>query len=439
MDNIWFELGVILLLILANGFFAGAEMALVSVRRGRMAQLAAAGDPRAQLVGQLQADPHRFLATVQIGVTLVGTMASAVGGATAVQVLKPLFREIPLAAVRNAAEPLSLLVVVGLVSYCSLILGELVPKALALEYTEGMALRVARPINFCSKIGGLAVAFLTLSSKVVLTLLGVKSKGEQAFITREEIRHLVAESRESGEVTPDEQTFIHNLFEFTQTQVREVMVPRPRMVSLDFDLPPEEILQTVLSHQFSRYPVYRKDIENILGFVHSKDLLGQVVAHPELPFDPLLRPVFFVPEAKKTDMLLREMQQRRLHLALVVDEYGVVSGLVTTEDLLEELVGEIEDEHDDSDALRIRRLSGGGYLLDALLPLHDVEALLGVTFADDLPCDTLAGLVLHLLGRFPEAGEQVVWRDYRLTCVEVTPTTILRVKVEKLSKPLPTQ
>jgi putative hemolysin len=437
MDNIWFELVVILMLIVANGFFAGAELALVSARRGRIAQLAAAGDPRARLVGQLQADPHRFLATVQIGVTLVGTMASAVGGATAIEVLKPLFQEAPLAAVRNAAEPLALMVVVGLVAYCSLILGELVPKALALEHTERMALSVARPINFCAKIGGLAVAFLTLSSKVVLALFGVKSKGEQAFITREEIRHLVAESQESGEVTLDEQAFIHNLFEFTQTQVREVMVPRPRMVGLDFDLPREEILQTVLSHQFSRYPVYRKDIENIIGFVHSKDLLGQMVAHPELPFEPLLRPVFFIPEAKKTDVLLREMQQRRLHLAMVVDEYGAVSGLVTTEDLLEELVGEIEDEHDDSESLRIRRLSGGGYLLDALLPLHEVETLLGVTFADDLPCDTLAGLVLHLLGRFPAAGEQVVWHDYRLTCVEVTPTTILRVKVEKTSPPSP--
>ena len=437
MDNIWFELGVILLLILANGFFAGAELALVSARRGRMAQLAAAGDQRAQLVGQLQADPHRFLATVQIGVTLVGTMASAVGGATAVQVLKPLLQDAPAAAVRNAAEPLALLLVVGLVAYLSLILGELVPKALALEHTEKMALWVSRPISLFARIGGLAVAFLTLSSRTVLALFGIRTKGEQAFITREEIRHLVAESRESGEVTPDEQEFIHNLFEFTQTQVRDVMVPRPRMLGLDFDRPREEILQTVLSHQFSRYPVYRGEIEKIIGFVHSKDLLGQVVANPQLPFEPLLRPAFFVPEAKKIDVLLREMQQRRQHLALVVDEYGAVSGLVTTEDLLEELVGEIEDEHDDSESLRVRRLSGGGYLLDALLPLHEVEVLLDVAFAEDLPCDTLAGLVLHLLGRFPEAGEQLLWEGYRLTCVEVTPTAVLKVKIEKAAAAAP--
>jgi putative hemolysin len=431
MEGIWVELAIIVLLILGNGFFAGSELAIVSARRGRMAQLAALGDKRARLVEQLQADPHRFLATVQIGVTLVGTMASAVGGATAVEVLKPVLQQAPLAVVRNAAEPLALLLVVGLIAYLSLILGELVPKALALEHTEHMALRVARPINFFSRIGGLPVAFLTLSSKTVLALFGIKSKGEQAFITKEEIQHLVAESRESGEVTSSEQEFIHNIFAFTHTQVRDVMVPRPRIVGLDLDLPRQELIQTVLNNQFSRYPVYREDIENVIGFIHTKDLLGQVVTEPELSFDALVRPTFFIPEAKKIDVLLREMQLRHLHMAVVVDEYGGLSGLVTTEDLLEELVGEIEDEHDAGEPRRVKRLSGGGYLVDALLPLNDVEALLDVKFDDDLPCETLAGLVLHLLGRFPQAGEQVQWQDYRLTCVEVKPTAIVRVRIDQ--------
>ena len=434
MESIWLELAIIVLLILGNGFFAGSELAIVSARRGRMAQLAAAGDKRAHLVEQLQADPHRFLATVQIGVTLVGTMASAVGGAAAVEILKPVLQEAPLVIVRNTAEPLALFLVVGFIAYLSLILGELVPKALALEHTERMALRVARPINFFSRIGGLAVAFLTLSSKAVLALLGIRSKGEQAFITKEEIRHLVAESMESGEVTPDEQELIHNIFEFTHTEVREVMVPRQRIVGLDVARPRQEIIQAVVENQFSRYPVYREDIENVVGFIHTKDLLGQMLTNPEVSFDTLLRPTFFVPEAKKVDVLLREMQQRRLHMALVVDEYGALSGLVTTEDLLEELVGEIEDEHDGGEPRRIKRLSSGGYLVDALLPLNDAEELLGIDFADDLPCDTLAGLILHVLGRFPEAGEQVAWQHHLLTCVEVTPTTIRRVKIEKRVK-----
>jgi putative hemolysin len=432
MAELCFEFAIIVVLILGNGFFAGAELALVSVRRGRVAQLAAAGDRRARLVEQLQDDPHRFLATVQVGVTLVGTMASAVGGATAIEVLKPVFQQAPLAVVRDAAEPLALFLVVGLIAYLSLILGELVPKALALEYTERVALRVARPISFLARSGGLAVAFLTLSSKGVLALLGVKSKGEQAFITKEEIRHLVAESLESGEVTVEEQEFIHNVFEFAQTQVREVMVPRPRIVGLDLDRPRQESLRTIMNSPYSRYPVYRGDVENVIGFVHARDLLGQVVAAPERSIEELLRPAYFVPEAKKIDVLLREMQRRRLHMALVVDEYGALSGLATTEDLLEELVGEIEDEHDAEDRPRIKRLGDGAYSLDALLSLNDLEGLLGVRFEDDLPCDTLAGLVLHLLGRFPEAGEQLRWQKFLLTCLEVTPTAIVRVKIEPL-------
>lgn len=431
MENIWFEFVIIVLLILGNGFFAGAELALVSARRGRMAQLAAAGDKRARLVEQLQSDPHRFLATVQIGVTVVGTMASAVGGATAVEVLKPVLQQAPLEVVRNGAEPISLFLVVGLIAYLSLILGELVPKALALEHTDGMALRVARPISFFSRIGGLAVAFLTLSSKAVLALLGIRSKGEQAFITKEEIRHLVAESLESGEVTAEEHEFIRNVFEFTQTQVREVMVPRPRIIAINLDLPREEIIRIILSNQYSRYPVYRGDIENVTGFVHAKDLLGQIIDSPAAAFDNLVRPAYFVPEAKKIDVLLRELQKRHLHMALVVDEYGALSGLATSEDLLEELVGEIEDEHDADDVRRIKRLAGGAYSVDALISLNDLGDLLDIAFDEDLPCDTVAGLVLYLLGRFPEAGEQVAWRDYLLTCLEVTPTAIVRVKIEK--------
>ncbi len=428
-ENLWFELGLIALLILGNGFFAGAELALVSARRGRMAQLAAAGDKRAGLVEQLQADPHRFLATVQIGVTLVGTMASAVGGAAAVEVLKPVFQQSSLPFLRDAAEPLALILIVGLIAYLSLIIGELVPKALALEHTERVALRVARPISLLSRIAGLPVTFLTLSSRAVLAIFGISSKGAQAFITKEEIRHLVAESLESGEVSPEEQKFIHNLFAFTGTQAREVMVPRPRMVALDLDLPRDEILRTIFTHHYTRYPAYHGNSDNIVGFLHVKDLFGTMA---ETSLESLLRPVFFVPETKKIDGLLREMQQRRLHMALVVDEYGALSGLVTTEDLLEELIGEIEDEHDSDEPRRIRRLNGGGYLVDALLPLKDAEELLGVSFAEDLPCDTLAGLVLHLLGRFPEAGEQVTWQDYRFTCVEVTPTRIVKVEIIRL-------
>jgi putative hemolysin len=434
METIWLELLIVLLLILANGFFAGAELAIVSVRRGRIAQLAAEGNRRAAAVEQLLSDPHRFLATVQIGVTLVGTMASAVGGAAAIQVIKPIIQQVPVRVVSNAAEPLALFLVVGFVSYFSLILGELVPKALALEHSERIALGVARPIRFLARIGGVAVFFLTLSSRSVLALLGVHGKGERAFVTKEEIQQLIAEGRETGAVTPGEQELIRNIFEFSQTQVREVMVPRPRIVGLDLAQSREEILKVVLDGQYSRYPVYRGEIENVIGFIHAKDLLGRAVQTPDFELESLIRPSFFVPEAKRVNGLLREMQRRHLHMAMVVDEYGSLSGVVTTEDLLEELVGEIEDEHDVSEPQRIQRLKDGGYLVDALISLNDLEDLLGVRFAEGQPYDTLAGLILFKLGHFPVAGERVEWGDYLLTCVKVTQMAIQKVKIERGSK-----
>lgn len=438
MESILGELIFIFFLILANGFFSGSELAILSARKSTIARLIAAGSSRARMVEKLQNDPHRFLATVQIGVTVVGSLASAVGGTTAVKFLVPVLQTSPLLFVREAAEPLAIGLVVVLVSYLSLILGELAPKTVGLQQADRMALLVAKPINAIATIAGVFVTFLTLSNRAVLALIGVKPASGQEFITREEILHAVAEGGEAGALNEFEHKVIENMLDFTRTQVREVQVPRPRIVACDLDLPRAEILRVVLNNPFSRYPVYRERIENVLGFIHTKDLLGQEVVNPGSPLDSLVRPAFFVPESQKVASLLREMQQRRLHMALVVDEYGDLSGLVTIEDLLEELVGEIEDEHDVNAPRRIKRLGGGAYLVDALLPLNDVEELLDIEVDDQLPCDTLAGLVLHLLGRFPEAGEEVLWQDYLLTCVEVTPTAILRVKIEKkAAEPLP--
>jgi putative hemolysin len=427
--SIWEELSLILLLILANGFFAGAELAIISVRKSRIAQLIAAGNQQAKIVEKLQDDPHRFLATVQIGVTLVGTMASAVGGATAVRFLEPILREAPSKIISNAAAPLSLTIVVIALSYLSLILGELVPKALALHYADRMALLVAKPIDLLARVGGVVVAFLTFSSKTVLALLGVKGEEREAFITKEEIQHIVAEGRETGVFTATEQEYIRNIFDFTHTYVREVLVPRTRMVALDLESPREEMLRYILENQYSRYPVFRGTIENIAGFIHGKDFLGRIVTDPDFDVNSIVRPPFYVPEGKKVNDLLKEMQRKRIHMALVVDEYGGLSGLVTTEDLLEELVGEIEDEHDIGEPRRVQRLADGSMIVDALLSVSDLEDLLGIKLGEDLPYDTLAGLILHQLGRFPEKGEKLEVNGLLLVCEEVKKNAIVKVRI----------
>lgn len=423
------ELLVILVLILGNGFFAGSELAIISARKGRIAQLVEAGDSRAQIVERLQNDPHRFLATVQVGVTVVGSLASAVGGAAAVQSVKPLLQAVPVDFIRQAAEPLAIGLAVALISYLSLIFGELVPKTMGLQYADQMALRVAKPINFLAKAAGVVVSFLTISNKAVLAMMGIKAEGSQAFVTREEVQHIVAEGHEAGVFSATEQEYIRNIFDFTHTCVREVMVPRTRMVALDLARPRKELVRKALDNMYSRYPVYRGSIENVIGFIHGKDLLGRTVTDPEFSLESIVRPPFYVPEGKKVNELLKEMQRLRIHMALVVDEYGGISGLVTTEDLLEELVGEIEDEHDIGEPGTVQRLPDGSLLVDALMSIGDLADLLKIKLAEDVPYDTLAGLILDQLGRFPERGETVEWDRFSLICEEVKRTAIVKVRI----------
>jgi putative hemolysin len=436
LDTVTLEVIVILILVVLNGFFSCAEFAIISIRKSRIAQLVAANDELAKIVEDLQKDPHRLLAVVQIGVTVVGSTASAVGGIIAVEHLKPFLMQSSIAWLQNTAEPVSVTLVVALVSYMSLIVGELVPKSIGLRYADPLAFKVAKPIRFLARSTGWGISFLTISSKAVLRLLGIRGEA-QAFITREEVQHIVAEGHESGVFSATEQEFIENLFDFTHTSVREVMVPRTRIVGLNLDLPREELVQQLLDNQYSRYPVYRGSIENVIGFIHGKDFLGRMVGDAQFDMDAIIRPPVFVPEVKKVNELLKEMQRRRVHMVLVVDEYGGISGLATTEDLLEELVGEIEDEHDVGEPHQVRRLADGSMVVDALLSLSHLEDLLDIALDDDLPYDTLAGLILDQLGRFPEGGESVIWRGFELRCEEVTPTAIVRVRIRPLPGELP--
>jgi len=430
LEPIALEIVIVFFLILANGFFSGSELAILSARRSTIARLVTEGNSRAKVVEKLQNDPHRFLATVQIGVTVVGSLASAVGGATAVEYLKPMLDTNQYGLVRDASEPISIGIVVAVVSYFSLILGELAPKTIGLQFADRMSLIVAKPINTLATIGGVAVKFLTLSNRAVLAVLGVKPTNGQGFVTREEVLHTVSEGGETGALTEHEHKVIENMLDFSHTQASEVMVPRVRMIALDIDSPRDALFQIVREHMYTRYPVYRKDQENIVGFIHSKDLfLHPLINSLEFSLDQIVRPPLYAPESKRASELLREMQRKRMQMAFVVDEYGGISGLVTTEDLLEELVGEIEDEHDIGELRRAERLADGSTLVDGLISLNDLEEVLNIEFEEGLPYDTLAGLILSLLGRFPDQGENVTWKNYVLICEEVTPTSIVKVKI----------
>lgn len=428
METILLEIIVIFLMILLNGFFSCTEFAIVSVRKSRIAQLLAEGDDRAKIIEELQQDPHRLLAVVQIGVTLAGSAASTIGGTIAIEGIKPLLAESSYAFVKHAAEPFAVLLVVFIVSYVSLIIGELVPKAIGLQYAESIALVVAKPVNALSRYGSVVVSLLTYSSKAVMKLLRVSSERE-CFITREEVQHVVAEGEEFGVISPSEKEYIRNIFEFTHTSVREVMVPRTRIIGIDIDSTREEVVALVLENMYSRYPVYKGEIENIIGVVHGKDLLGRLVAGEPFDINAIMKAPVFVPESKKVNDLLKQMQRSHKQMAMIVDEYGGLSGLVSSEDLIEELLGEIRDEHDAGELGQIERLPDGSLIVDGFLSISDLAEIIPIKPEDDSPYETLAGMILHLLGRFPLQGEKIEWQGFVFLCEEVTRTSILRVHI----------
>ena len=436
MEPVFSELAIIFILIIVNGFFAAVELAIISSRRTRISSLAAAGNKKAKLVEQIQKKPHSFLATIQIGVTIVGSLASAIGGAAAIQYLRPLLQAAPVPFISDAAEFLSIAIVVVGISYLFLVFGELAPKTIGLQYAEKLALNLVTPIHLLSIAATVLVRFLTISNRAVLALIGIKPKEGQDFITREEVQQVLSEGSETGALTETEHRYIENIFEFSHTTVREVMVPRTRVVALDLDLSQDEILRTVRENMYSRYPVFRDNMDHVFGFVHIKDILiGNVCSGKELNIAGIVRSLLFVPENKKVNSLLREMQRKRIQMALVVDEYGIMSGLVTTEDLLEELVGEIEDEHDVGETRRVQKLPDGSMMVDALLPINELAEYLGVNVEEGLPYDTVAGLILDRLGKFPQKGENIEWMNYILTCEEVTETAILKVRILRLEEP----
>ncbi len=436
MEPVFSELVIIFILIIVNGFFAAVELAVISSRRSKISSLAATGNKKAKLVEQIQKEPHSFLATIQIGVTIVGSLASALGGSAAIQYLRPLLQASSVPFIRDAAEFLSIAIVVVGISYLFLVFGELAPKTIGLQYAEKLALNLVKPIHFLSVIAKIFVSFLTVSNRAALALIGIKPKEGQDFITREEVQLVLSEGSETGALTETEHRYIENIFEFSHTTVREVMVPRTRVIALDLDLPQNEILRTVRENMYSRYPVFRDDLDHVFGFVHTKDILiGNLCSGKDLDIEGIVRGLLFVPENKKVSSLLREMQRKRIQMALVVDEYGIMSGLVTTEDLLEELVGEIEDEHDVGETRRVQKLPDGSMMVDALLPINELAEYLEVTVEEGLPYDTLAGLILDRLGKFPQKGEKIEWMGYILTCEEVTETAILKVRIVRREEP----
>ena len=416
-------------MILLNGYFSAAEISLISLRKSRVRHLVKSGNPIARRIQKLQEEPERFLATVQTGVTLIGTLAATLGGVIAIERIEPLLSAVPVEFVQKAAEPLAVGIVVTLIAYFTLVFGELVPKSLAIRYSEKIASATSGPVEILSRLFHRVLRILTRSSNFVLGLFNSAGDQEPSHVSEDEVKFLVREGRKSGIFETSEEDLIHSVFRFTDTVVKEVMVPRIEIIAVDAATDIDTILRTMNEKGFSRLPVYSETIDNIIGVVYLQDVLPLHLSKQTFPVENVLRKPYVVPPNKNVSVLLREMRERRIHLALVGDEYGGTDGLVTMEDLIEELVGDVRNEPG-TEIREIDEVAANRYIVEGRTDIGKLNEKLGVTVPED-EFETVGGFVLGLFGKLPVEGDQVKYENLQFTVLRLRKNRIARLRVLK--------
>jgi magnesium and cobalt exporter, CNNM family len=444
MPNGILDLALVAALILVGGFFAASEIALITVKRHRLRQLVSDGNGAARVAERVTSDPSRFLATIQIAITFLGFLASAVGAVSLSGSLSGLIGLIPLDFIESAADEISFVIVTLLIALSSIIIGELVPKTLALTFAERFALVVARPIGWLDGLLRPVVWLVASVSNVLVRLLGGKDRPQAGYLSTEELKMLVETGSETGGIEEDEKEMIHGVIELAETKVHEVMVPRIGIRAVDVNDPMDEVLDLIVRAGHSRLPVYEDNLDNIIGILYAKDLLPYLkrngAATSEIDIRKLVRPPVYVPETKAVDELLHEMQVTKRHIAIVVDEYGGTAGLITLEDVVEEIVGEIQDEYDREESL-VESLSNDGeisFRLDGKVSMDDLRDLFDLPDdeeEDEEAYDTVGGFIVHRVGRIPLPGATVKFRDVTLTVESAEPRRVAKVIASRAQPP----
>jgi putative hemolysin len=412
MEPPWAEIGLVLLLVLINAAFAGSEVALISLREGQLRRLEREGE-QGRLVARLARDPNQFLSTIQIGITLAGFLASAAAAVSLADPLVPL-----LGFLGRAAEPAAVVLVTIVLTYLTLVVGELAPKRIALQGPERWARRAARPLAVISTLTRPAVWLLSKSTNLLVRLAGADPRRQREEVTEEEVRDMIA----AGSVfRPEQRRILSEAIEIGERRLRDVLVPRRDVVAVPADASVAEAIGMLVGTTHGRAPVYRGDLDEVVGLVTLQDLVGA-----EGPVAGRVRPVVALPESMTVLDALRRLQAEREQLAIVLNEYGGTEGIVTVEDLLEELVGEIYDEFD-PDSHGIHRQPDGSLILPGSFPVHDL-ADLGISLPEG-DYATLAGLVLDRMGRIPGKGETVEVDGWRLEVLAMENRAITRVRL----------
>jgi putative hemolysin len=424
------EILVIFLLMICNGLFAMSEMAVVASRKVRLRQWAEKGNYRAEAALDLAQSPNRFLSTIQLGITLIGILAGAFGGTTIAKSLEGYLREITF--LQRYSEVLSLGIVVLGLTFLSIVLGELVPKRLALNSPERIASIVAVPLRLLATISYPLVQVLTMSSEGVLKLLGFKPSKEPP-ITEEEIKFLIEQGTQAGVFAEKEKDIVKSVFRLADRQVGVLMTPRLEIVWLDVNASQEENRQKIIEHPYSRFPVALDDLDNVLGLVRAKDLLDQGLAGRRLDLKEKMTSPLFIPESAPALHLLELFKKSRPHLALVVDEYGGIQGLITLNDILESIVGDFSSQNHPEEPQAVRR-EDGSWLVDGMLPVDEFKELFGL---ERIPGEgsghfqTLAGFMMMQMGRVPGPGEFFEWAGLRFEVADMDGKRIDKALISK--------
>ncbi len=432
-DNIFVRILFLIFLIAVNALFAASEIAIISLNDGKIKKLAEEGNKKAKQIAKLVSEPSKFLATIQVGVTISGFLASAVAAeGFSGRVTKLLHPLVDKYVSEHVLAVIVLVVITCILSYFTLVFGELVPKRFAMQHCEGVSMAVIGFLTVFEKIARPFVKFLTASTNGVIRLFGGDPNETSENVTEEEIRMMVDLGEEKGTIEVGEKEMIENVFDFNNITAAEVMTHRKDIVGISKDATLDEILELMEEEKYTRFPVYEEDIDNIIGMLHSKDVIKYLNEKNKLSFkiDDIIRPIYFVPDSKMIDDIFRELQKNKMYMAAVVDEYGGTAGILTIEDLMEQLVGNIFDEYDAEEPVDFVKIDENTQLVDGTVNLIEVEKKFDKKLPDD-EYDTLGGFIMGHLGFVPEEGDrpQFEYNGLLFKVEEVVEKRITKVKI----------
>lgn len=427
----FFYILVTITLVLLNGFFVAAEFAIVKVRVSQLELKAQNGSGANKLAIKIVNNLDGYLAATQLGITLASLALGWVGEPVVSKIIISLMNWVGIGMSEATSHQIALPIAFAIISILHIVFGELAPKTIAIQKAEQTTLLLAYPLNFFYIIFRPFIWVLNGFANFVLKLIGIKSMHDAEIHSSDELKYLIQQSNEGGNIESNNYDIIKNAFDFSERTAKQVMIPRNLITSLNVNTFNEEELEKLLDEGYSRIPCHEGSIDNTIGLIHIKDILKKLRQHEEIVIRDLIRPIIIIPENKKIGILLKEFQVRHIHMAIIVNEFGGVEGIVTMEDIIEELVGEIQDEYDNEIPI-VEKVDEFTFKVFATAPINDINNLLPIQFEEDKRFDTLAGIIIQEFGKIPSVGEKIIIEDYEATVLERAGNKLITVQLKMI-------